>query len=325
MLAAVALALASSASAATRFYFPADTAAQVAPVANGAWGYTSEAVNRYLAMTPKTNTALADGTSIGPWTAGQTALDRRYVSDPLAAGTLSGTIACVLMAREFATQDNTTSRFEVYVVHEDGQTVRGTSLAIGQYGPATELLNSAIRNKRFADGDTIGSVSMSEGDRIVVCIGYTDASGSTPEGLAHYGDPTAGTDLAENETNTTANPGWVEFSASLAKANTKTFTPTATSTSTATATATATTTSSSTTTATVTATETASATSTVTGTETSTATATATATASATGTESATDTATATATATATPTTPGAVTPTFTFRPPRIWRSGGSG
>lgn len=202
---------------ATRLYFPANTAAEVTPVANGAWGYTTEALNRKLVPTTKSNTALADGSQIGAWTSGQTALDRRYVSPPLdGAQTLSGTVACVLMAREFNNGDNTTSRMEIYVVNQAGDTVRGTALAIGQYGPATEMLNNAtLRNKRYADGDTLSSVSCSDGDRVVVCIGYTDAAGSTPEGQCKYGDPTAGTDLAENETNTTANPGWIEFSATL--------------------------------------------------------------------------------------------------------------
>jgi hypothetical protein len=203
---------------ATRFYFPATTAADVTPVANGTWGDTDGALNRRLVPGTKSNTALASGTSI-VWTAGATALDRRYVSPPLdGAQTVSGTVKGYLMQAESATNDNARNRLEIYVVSGDGQTVRGTCLAIGQYGPDVEL-NTALRNKALCDGDTISSVSAQSGDRIVVCIGYADVTGSSISVSSLFGDPTAGTDLAENETNTTQNPGWIEFSATLAFTN----------------------------------------------------------------------------------------------------------
>lgn len=201
---------------ATRLYFASTTAGEVTPVANGAWGFTSEALVRKLVNGGKSNTALAIGAQIGPWTAGQSALDRRYVSAPLEAQTINGTVAMQLMTREYATADNTTSRLEVYVVSRDGQTVRGTLLAINQYGPATEYVNNVThRNKTYADGDAIGAVVAQKGDRIVVCVGHTDAAGSTPEGSCKFGDPTGTADLPVNETQTTDGVGWIEFSGNL--------------------------------------------------------------------------------------------------------------
>lgn len=210
---------------ATRCYFPSTTAADVTPVASGSWGYTSEALNRKLVPTTKSDTAIAIGTQIGAWTAGQNALDRRYVSAPLSgAQTVSGTVKMQLMAREYNNGDNSTSRMEIYVVHNDGQTVRGTCLAIGQYGPTSEYVNNAThRNKTFADGDSLTSVSASDGDRIVVAVGHSDATGATPEGSCKFGDPTATSDLPENETQTTDGVGWIEFSANLTFQTSTTF------------------------------------------------------------------------------------------------------
>lgn len=199
---------------ATRLYFPSTTAADVTPAANGAWDYTSEALNRKLVKQTKSNTAIEIGTRIGPWTAGQNALDRRYVSDPISGGkTISGTVKMQLKAREYAAQDNSTSRLEIYVVSNNGSTVRGTLLAIGQYGPATEYINNIThRNKTFADGDTLTSVAALDGDRIVVAVGHSDASGTTPEASCQFGDPTEDSDFPEDETQTSAGVGWIEFS-----------------------------------------------------------------------------------------------------------------
>lgn len=199
---------------ATRLYLSRTEAAPVTPAANGSWGYTSEAGNYALKRTPS-GTSLAGGAFIGAWTAGQTALDRYYVSEPLNAQTIAaGTVKAQLQAREFASSDNVTTRFEAYVVSNDGSVVRGTLIAIGALAGA-ELLQTGFRNVPFADGDATSEVVASLDDRIVVAFGYGDASGTTPEGQAVYGDPVAGGDLPEDSTDTSSSRPWVEFSADI--------------------------------------------------------------------------------------------------------------
>lgn len=205
---------------ATRLYFKATEAAPVNPGFDGAWGYTGEALRRALSLVREYGDTPASGAQIGPWTPGQVALDRQYVSPPLSgAQTITGIVKLYLLAREFASTDNATSRLGLRVVSNDGITFRGTVLAVAQYGPNTEL-STGLRNKGFADGDAVASVNAQDGDRIVVEVGYTDgigAAGTTPEAQAQWGAEAKGTysDLPENET-ATAGIGWVEFSQNLA-------------------------------------------------------------------------------------------------------------
>lgn len=200
---------------ATRLYFPAECTATVTPAVNGSYNYTSELVTRHLA-TCKTGTALTDGVRVGPWTINQTAIGEAWVSPPLSgAGTLSGTWKAQLRSREYNASDDAYTAPEIYVVSGDGSTVRGTAWAIGAAGPVTEL-NTSNRNKSWADGDSLSSVSYSDGDRIVFKPGFSNPNtGSTPEASNNYGDNFTDTDLPENETQTTAGLPWIEFSATL--------------------------------------------------------------------------------------------------------------
>lgn len=199
----------------TRFYFPVSTAADVSPAFDSGWNYTSEAVRRRLEDVKGTSD-ITVGTQIGPWTAGNYALDRQYVSDPLAAQSISGTVKMQLMTREYDDTDNVGALLTcIKVVSNDGSTVRGTLLSLGNYGPASEFINDpSHRNKTGADGDSLTAVSAQSGDRLVVEIGYTDGSlGITPEASAKWGE--RATDLPENETQTTDGTGWIEFSADI--------------------------------------------------------------------------------------------------------------
>lgn len=199
---------------ATRFYFPLDTAAPVNPDFTAAWNYTSEAVRRALASS-KGSSSVTAGTQVGPWTAGNYALDRQYISAPLAAQTISGTFKGQLMVREYADTDNVAAVLIcVKVVSNDGSTVRGTLLTLNYYGGAAEFINNAThRNKKIADGDALSSVAAQAGDRLVIEIGYSDVSGTTPEASAKWGENAD--DLPENETQTTDGAGWIEFSGTI--------------------------------------------------------------------------------------------------------------
>lgn len=198
----------------TRLYFHTTTASDVNP-ATGSWGEIGGALRRKLFLATEINDALALGTR-HDWAAGVTQLDRQYVSNPMEAGiSFSGvTVKLQLAAREFNNGDNSTSRMAMYIFSRDGATLRQTLLAIGQYGPATELLNNvSLRNKTYADGDTVtGTYTTVAGDRLVVEIGYADAAGATPEGQARYGAPDGTADHGENETETTSLVPWVNFS-----------------------------------------------------------------------------------------------------------------
>ena len=196
-----------------RFYLPGTEAAPVSPAFDGAWEYNSEALRRKLRVSKDTSTVSA-GTTIGPWTSGEDALDRQYVSERLAAGIVfdtSTTVKMQLMCRELAVADNVgTCKMGIWIVSEDGQTVRATLLAVANYSPTTTERPTTATNKIWADGDALtGSYTTVWGDRLVIEMGYTDAAGTTPEASSSFG--CSALDLPINET-ATVGAGWIEFS-----------------------------------------------------------------------------------------------------------------
>jgi hypothetical protein len=205
----------------TRLYFSAasDTTG-ITPSFDGGWNYTTEAVRRDILTAKSASESLTVGVQIGAWsnTAGQTALDRQYLSGPLQAQTISGTFKGQLMVREYNNADNVDRLFvAVKVVSSDGATVRATLFSLANASTTAEFINNAThRNKIIANGDALSSYTCIEGDRLLVEIGYSNSgSGTTPEASAKWGAPSSGSDLPENETQTTDGVGWLEFSGNV--------------------------------------------------------------------------------------------------------------
>jgi hypothetical protein len=208
----------------TRLYFPAATTTSVTPGFAG-WTASAEAVRRQLVFT-KGSSAIGAGSTINLTSgAGNTALDRQYVSEPLDPGIAfdtTWTVQCQLMVREFATTDNVDRYYLcIKVYSQDGATLRATLLALGNYGPTLELINNAtMRNKTVADGDALtGSYTTVANDRLVVEIGPgMSGTGTTPQAASKWGENA--TDLPVNETQTTDGAGWIEFSKEIYLAGT---------------------------------------------------------------------------------------------------------
>jgi hypothetical protein len=199
----------------TRLYFPASDAAAVSPAFDSSWTYVSEALRRKLADT-KGSSAITIGTQIGPWTPGQKALDRQYVSTRMNAGiafTFGATYKAQLMVREYNNGDNvTTVVTHVRIVSEDGNTVRRV-LSASDTNVGSEFINNVThRNKSVSSTNLVDGLDYTTvlGDRLVIELGYNDTSGATPEASAKWGENA--TDLPENETQTTDGAGWIEFS-----------------------------------------------------------------------------------------------------------------
>ena len=210
------------ASAQTRLYLYLSTTAAVTPTVRGTWDDTAERLNRATGTT-KELTAITIGQVVDLATTGNHRdLDRVYVSDPLDGNqTIPGTatVTGVLMTREYAATDNIDSvHFGLFVVSNDGATLRCTLLATTDYVARAEFVNNAThRNKRIADGDTVSAAcSALNGDRLQLEIGYRVATGggTSPQASGKFGDNA--TDCAENETNTTDCAGWVQLSTTLA-------------------------------------------------------------------------------------------------------------
>ena len=196
----------------TRFYLPNTGAAEISPAftLESSWTATTNA-DRITMVRSRISSTMATKAQAAPGTAGgQKWLFRQYVSKPLAAGDVFGALFGQIRGLESAANDNIDAiSLKVLVVKADA-TLRGTLLALANYGTVAELATS-LRNKIIANGDGLTKVTALDGDRIVAEIGLTNtANGTSVSGSLSFGDDSA-TDLAEDEAATAANNPWLEF------------------------------------------------------------------------------------------------------------------
>jgi hypothetical protein len=204
----------------TRFWLPSDTAADVSPAING-WSESNEAVYRKLVMT-KGSTAMADGQTVD-MTCGSfcTEVDREYISDPLAAGIVFTqgvtTVKGALMVRYVTTTDDILGvTFRARIVSEDGTTQR-VSLLSAVISGYHEISGTSTVKALAVTVPVVNTYTTVEGDRLAVSMGFAvEAAGTTPQGIARYGEDAAFGDCPAGVfTGTTDCAGWVEFSNSI--------------------------------------------------------------------------------------------------------------
>lgn len=142
----------------------------------------------------------------------------QFVSKPLTAQTISGTIKGQMqVAQSFADQHFDQVIASLRVVSNDGTVVRGTLLPLAAYG-TTNNFNAGIPQNRFIfDGDTLSSLAILTGDRLVLEVGFRAIT--LPPDFGEFvvmmcGDD-AGADLPEDETTTTELNPWIELSQTL--------------------------------------------------------------------------------------------------------------
>lgn len=204
---------------ASRYYFPASSAASETTAVDAGWNYNSEVSRHNLAAT-KGSSAIGAGTLIGALsgTAGHKGIDRQWFSPALAAQTISGTVSLMVMTREGAGTDNVDRCWlGIFVVNSSGTKV-ATLLTLGNAtGAATTewVANATHRTCTFANAANLTSYACAAGDKIVVEIGGgNSASGTSPEFSFKWGENATDATLGDNAT-TTDRAGWVEFSANL--------------------------------------------------------------------------------------------------------------
>jgi hypothetical protein len=199
---------------ATRLYGVANTAAPVSPAFDSGWLSTTGSVRRGMSLTKAATTETVAGQAIASG-AGNNALAFQLVSDPLDAQTITGgTVTVIMRGRELATTDNVNKRWrKVYVVSNDGSTVRGTLVSMAASASTTELGTSPAGTVMALNAGT-GTLAVSAGDRIVVEVGYgLSSTGTTPQADMVIGGN--GTDHTTTEGDTTGTVPWVEFSQNL--------------------------------------------------------------------------------------------------------------
>jgi hypothetical protein len=201
---------------ATRFYFSSSQVPELQP-GFAAWSRTLDAVRRRMYPTKdgSTMSTVQCWSSSNP-TANQTALAAQFHSEPLTIGTsfaTTDTVKCQVRCQESAANDNI-NRAPICIKVYNGTTLQATLLALGHVGPNTTEWPTSLTNKRLADGDTLAvNYTTVAGDYLVLEIGgQVDATGGTTvTGTMSIG-ANSGTDLGENETDTSAFNPWLEFS-----------------------------------------------------------------------------------------------------------------
>lgn len=203
----------------TRLYPNKSTAAAVSPAYDASWEGTGSAVRRLLGAVPD-GSSFAVGllTSTANGTNPNDQLWRQFVSAPLAAQTITGTIKGQFLVEEAQATLDADAQLVVRVVSNDGSTVRGTLLASDTSALSSEFVATTYTNRKFpkAAGSpaTLSSVAVLDGDRIVAEVGMRvhstigNVSGFTLGG-------TGASDLPEDETTTANGYAWIEFSADI--------------------------------------------------------------------------------------------------------------
>lgn len=195
------------------FYFPTTVTSNISPAYAAGWDSTRLALRRQM-VGVKSGTAITTGTSIVMADGGNIqGLDRQYISDSIAAQTISGKVRGQLMVRESSTGDNIDQMYvSLRVFTADGSTVRGTLLAFGNKDTTRELIsNATLRSMSIIADSTVQSVVCSDGDRIVIEIGYNvSTTGTSIAGSAKWGDNATDITWRDN-TGTTDKAGWLYF------------------------------------------------------------------------------------------------------------------
>lgn len=206
---------------ATRFYFPLDQAAPVSPpAATAEWEHTS-GVSRALLRTPDSSTLT--NTAYQPDAAddltNRDSMFRAYVSETLAAQTISGNVTGQFQCLEDHANNNLFITVKILLVDALGTTTRATLLAITR---ATSLeLGTSLANRTFPS-TAVTSTTCVNGDRLVIEVGLggniTTATGGVQghNGSIRWGCDASGGDLAANETETgTTFRPWFQFANDL--------------------------------------------------------------------------------------------------------------
>jgi hypothetical protein len=202
--------------ASTRFYLPSAGAANISPAYSTAWEKTTQAGARLLCVTAKTISAMASITvNENVATTPYDILSRQYVSGPIAAQTIQGTVSGQIRCSEANAATDADVAMIIRVVSNNGAVERGTLLS---YFPAVltnEYYVTTLTNRMFPSIIALNPVTTEDNDRIVIEIGTRvfNAITTSYSILHNYGDNAV--DLAVNNSTTTAQSPWIEFSQTI--------------------------------------------------------------------------------------------------------------
>lgn len=195
-----------------RWYFQNAVAPYDPPTARGAWDTAT-----YVGIKVDAAKAGAAATASASNTVNTLNYDQlilKAVSPAFASdGVIKGLINFCLGVHEFGATNDAAFHVHIFITAGDSDTVRGTVLTdaiLGTEWALTTNTGKAISNVAATE------VPFSAGDRVVIELGARDQNNVISNAIytVTYGG-TGGTDLTDGSTNTTNEPGWIEFDISI--------------------------------------------------------------------------------------------------------------
>ena len=197
----------------TRIYLPSTGAAEITPAFSADWEKTTGATRIKCVVTKITSSAASITSSENVSTSPYDVLTRQYVSDPLKAQTISGTVKGQIRCQEANADADYCAAMLIRVVSGDGTVERGVLLSYFPASLASEYATAALTNRSFPPSTALSPVVAQAGDRLVIEVGTRSFNvHTTSRNATHSFGDISGTDLPEDETTTTASNAWVEFS-----------------------------------------------------------------------------------------------------------------
>lgn len=200
---------------ATRIYLPSTGTALVTP---STWNFANQINPLTLkgVRTKITSSVLSKVEATGTTSPTARAMFR-WVIGPLAAQTIDGTVKGQMQGLESNAGANATIAIAIKIVQPGGadravllaQTAPDTTTTPPEF--ATTSTNRSFRNSSEVAAIPLTSQVATAGDYLVIEVGFRSATTTTRNITLRYGDE-FGSDLLENETQTTNGDPWIEFS-----------------------------------------------------------------------------------------------------------------
>lgn len=208
----------------TKLYLTDHAAPYTPATIRGTWDDTAGAVTR--ALDPKkagngaiTSVARAETSATNPFRV----LLYRGVSGPLAAQTIGSTLDILAGILEGSASADFNWQIHAYVTQGNSDTPRGTLLSNYTDGAGTNEWPTTATGKQLTAAQSVSSLAISDGDRLVVEIGYIARNAVTTSftGTLRYGTLTTtgaeAADLTNGSTSVTTQAGFLSFGASIAE------------------------------------------------------------------------------------------------------------
>jgi len=207
---------------ATRFYFNTGTNAALSltrPLPGGSvWDATIASIptTKKLGTTSGSAANVSNVQAIGGGGTNWDVLYGQFLSDALAAQTISGNLTGVACVREGNTNADMYTQMGAFVVDSSGTRLHTLIGPLTTGGTEFNSPSANTRNNPRNGSTAMSSYACAAGDRIVVEVGIRVQANVSQNGYYYLGDP-GGSDLPAGDgssNNLTINP-WVEFSNTL--------------------------------------------------------------------------------------------------------------